>query len=111
MKLTELDPRWVGSGGEGVTQDGKPAPERHGVAISFICPCGTHPRDEEYETDRCVVPFNNPLDGGARVDTGAGSYWERTGDTFETLTLAPSIQRVGGCKWHGQIQNGEIVPA
>lgn len=44
--------------------------------------------------------MQNPLD-----------YWERTGDTFDTLTLKPSIQRVGGCAWHGFITNGEVIGA
>lgn len=37
--------------------------------------------------------------------------WSREGDTIETLTLHPSIQRLDGCKWHGWIRNGEIVNA
>lgn len=115
MRLTELDPRWVGAGGEGVynqAPDGTliPATERHGVGITFICPCGTHPRDAEYDTDRCCILFNNPLDGGGKFDaTAEGHYWTRVGETFEALTLTPSIQRVGGCGWHGFITNGEMV--
>ena len=37
--------------------------------------------------------------------------WQRTGDTFETLTLHPSILRSpqkGGCGWHGWVTNGEV---
>jgi hypothetical protein len=115
MRLVELEPRWARSGGEGIyntAPDGTrvPAPERLGIGVSFRCPCGTHPRDEEYETDRCVILFENPLDGGGRFDaTTEGHYWTRTGDTFDTLTLTPSIQRVGGCRWHGFITNGEAV--
>jgi hypothetical protein len=111
MKLIDLAPRWVGAGGEGITQaDGSPAPERHGVGITFICPCGTHPRDGEYDTDRCCIIFENPLDGGGRFDaTTPGHYWTRVGETFETLSLTPSIQRVGGCGWHGFITNGEMI--
>lgn len=65
MKLTDLDPRWLGAGGEGVTRDGQPVPERRGVAISFRCPCsgGSH---EDW--DRVVIEFNNPLDGGPPHD-------------------------------------------
>lgn len=115
MKLTDLDPRWVGAGGEGIyhtAPDGTlvPAPERRGVGVSFRCPCGSHPQDDEYETDRCVIFLENPLDGLGRFDaTTPGHYWTREGEAFETLTLAPSIQRVGGCGWHGFIRNGEII--
>ena len=114
MRLVDLDPRWVGAGGEGVYHRGPngdliPAPERHGVAITFRCPCGTHQRDDEYDTDRVVVEFNNPLDGGPPHDPRPAARWDRTGDTFETLTIRPSIQRIGGCGWHGYITNGEAA--
>lgn len=131
MRLTELDPRWVGAGGPGIRQrtdrpclacagrgcddchqSGKeyePAPARHGVGISFRCPCGTHPRDDDFETDRCVILFNNPLDGQGKFDaTPDGHYWQREGDTFDTLRLTPSILRTDGCGWHGFI--GQTAP-
>lgn len=135
MRLTDLDPRFVGAGGEGVLSrtnklcsvcNGEnsgecrhchgggfeygPAPRREGVGVIFKCPCGNH--DEGHE---CYVPFANPLDGGPAHDTkgwnGSGG-WQRTGDTFETLTLTPSIFRRtehGGCGWHGFVTNGEVT--
>lgn len=103
MKLVDLNPGWLSAGGEGVTRNGQPVPERHGVGVYFDCPCGCD--------ERCYVMFRNPTDGGpARLD-GDTSSWERTGDTFEALTLAPSIYRRLGCGWHGWIRNGEIVNA
>ena len=51
--------------------------------------------------------IQNPVDGGPRFPYDH-HYWERTGDTFETLKLTPSIQRVGGCGWHGFI--GKDIP-
>lgn len=58
------------------------------------------------------VPFKNPLDGGPGCG-GGNPEWERTGDTIETLTLRPSIQRKQingeGCTWHGYITNGEAT--
>lgn len=99
MKLTDLNPTFYSAGGEGITRaDGTPAPERRGVGLGFDCPCGNP--DEEH---RCYIPFANPLDGGPAVERG----WQRTGDTFETLTLTPSIQRMDGCRWHGFITDGE----
>ena len=99
MRLTELDPHWVGAGGEGVTHNGAPVAERHGVGISFDCPCGCDSRG--------FIGFANPLDGGPPYDPRPNALWQRTGDTFDTLTLSPSIQRhkVGdhGCEWHGYI--------
>jgi hypothetical protein len=102
MKLTDLNPHWLGHGGEGVTnKDGKPIPYRHGIGISFDCPCG--------QGDRVAIMFENPLDCGARLE-GRHAYWRRDGATFEDLTLSPSIQRAdpGGCRWHGFVSNGEI---
>lgn len=99
-----MNPRWMGAGGAGVFRaDGSPAPERHGVGVIFDCPCGN--ADENHQL---YVPFANPLDGGPQHDAQG---WQRTGDTFETLTLSPSILRSiakGGCGWHGFITQGEI---
>src|SRR5512146_628925 len=104
MKLIELSPRWIGAGGDGITRDGVPVPRREGVALWLErCPCGCG-------TPLCLY-VDPPLDGGAPIGLPA---WRRTGDTFETLTLAPSILRNssrGGCGWHGFIRNGEIVRA
>ena len=99
MKLTELNPGWVGAGGEGISdKDGNPVPRRVGVGVAFDCPCGCD--------SRAYIPFANPLDGGTGV--GRAPHWDRIGDTFETLTLKPSIQRVGGCEWHGFLTDGEF---
>lgn len=103
MKLIDLNPIWVGTGGEGITETktGKPVPRRERVAIEFDCPCGC---------GRPVcIPFLNPDDGGKSVYQNYG--WQREGTTFETLTLTPSILRSGGCGWHGFVTKGEIVNA
>ena len=104
MRLTDLNPRWVGTGGEGVTRDGQPVPWQDGVAISFDCPCGSP------ECGRACIEFTNPLGGGPPTRTD-NHTWQREGDTFETLTLTPSIQRLDNCRWHGFIRAGEIVNA
>ena len=102
MKLIELNPKWIGAGGEEVfDKDHNPIPERTGVGVGFDCPCGCE--------SRCFIPFTNPLDGGPAIQDRV--TWERTGDIFENLTLTPSILRIGGCAWHGFITNGEIVNA
>jgi hypothetical protein len=106
VKLTELNPSFVGYGGEGISdKDGNTVPRREGVGLHFDCPCGCD--------QPCFVYFSNPLDGGATVN-GAGPAWTRTGTDFETLTLAPSILRSkerGGCGWHGWITDGEVRSA
>jgi hypothetical protein len=107
VRLTELNPRWVGKGGEGVFRTNaqgelEPAPRREGVGIIMACPC------RGADCPSLYVPFDRPLDGGPPIDA---HNWTRTGDTFETLSLTPSIQRIGGCGWHGFITNGEVIKA
>ncbi len=107
MKLVDLNPRWIGHGGEGVfDKDDNPIPFRDGIGISCSCPCGCR--------RPLFVPFRNPLDGGPPYTEGT-PLWDREGDNFETLTLSPSILRVKingqGCGWHGFIKNGEIIVA
>jgi len=105
MMLTDLDPEWVFSGGEGVSdQHGNPRPLREGVGLEFDCPCGC--------ASRAYVTFHNPLDGGP-VNDPSRPAWTREGHTFETLTLRPSILRTPpyGCGWHGFITNGVVTVA
>lgn len=85
MKLTELRPRYDA-----------------GSWLSFDCPkC----------KERLAVPVRPTPDGSA-PDPRA---WDRTGDTFETLTISPSIDSHHvlddgtKCNWHGFIRNGEIL--
>jgi len=97
MRLIDLNPAWVGYGGEGVTHDGQPVPRRERVGLWFDCPCGNG--------EKVALMFRNPPDGGPAMQ---GNTWERTGNTFETLTLKPSIQRSdpNGCRWHGFLTDG-----
>lgn len=99
MKLTELEPRLIGHGGEGVTTNGEPVPRTEGVGLVCNCPCGSG--------HELYVPFENPIGPGPlKAQWG----WLRTGESFETLTLVPSIFRKepGECGWHGFITGGEV---
>jgi hypothetical protein len=55
--------------------------------ISFDCP-------EGHEDCWHNIPFTPSLDGSVGEPQQNGCLWDRTGDTFETLTLSPSIRRV-----------------
>ena len=106
MKLTELNPRWLGSGGDSVTDmEGNPVPFRAKVAITFDCPCGSS------DCIRACIGFSNPPDGQGPSISSGESTWVIWGDSFENMTLAPSIQRVGDCGWHGWIKAGNVVEA
>lgn len=93
MRLTDLDPNWATS------VDG-----RTGMGVVFQCPCkpdcGTH----------LGVWFANPIDGGeaASAECSPKPRWKRMGETFETLTLTPSIDASSSGHWHGFITNGEV---
>lgn len=102
MRITTLNPTFLGAGGPGIyNADMTPSTPRHGVGILMDCPCGN--ADESHQL---YVPFKNPLDGGPSVNDRG---WDRAGDTFDTLTLNPSVLRLEGCKWHGWIKNGEAT--
>lgn len=109
MRLVDLNPRWF-------TDDG-----RH-VGVNFDCPgdcCAGKPsardlfdaRERAGETKIIIsVPFKTGTDGLPYRDDG----WDRSGDTFDSLTLAPSVQAYGFKRelhWHGFIRSGEAVNA
>lgn len=108
MRLVDLNPQFYGYGGEGISDKyGNPSHERTGIGLLCDCPCG-----------KCGnllgVPFANPIDGQPPPGSLGPRGWERTGETFDTLTLSPSILRnraKGGCGWHGFIRNGEVICA
>lgn len=91
--LTELNPKWIGSGGEGISdKDGNPVPFKQESALEFDCPCGC----------------------GARIlitvlEGFGGSHWTKTGNDFNDITLKPSIQRTTGCKLHFFVTDGKIT--
>jgi hypothetical protein len=116
MRLADLNPRWF-------AEDG-----RQGQGITFDCPCGCKgtPR-----AARLGVAFFPALDGGAPIDVnkfeplmkamtdpdGRPPYdtappavlWGRVGDTFETLTLIPSVDASASGHWHGHVRAGEVT--
>lgn len=108
MKLTELAPRWASdryyrNASGVVVYDGM----RQGMGITFDCP---HCR-----VTRLAVFFSNPRDGLPPLTTeldpphAARKLWARSGETFDTLSLSPSIDASADGHWHGFITNGEVT--
>ncbi|MGH9366245.1 MAG: DUF6527 family protein [Thermoanaerobaculia bacterium] len=103
-----LEPAWL------VTAEGN----RRGMGISFLCP--VHGNNGPNRMP-CYLGLwlENPLDGGPPYkpgdtyrprpgqETGTEPLWRREGETFDTLTLTPSINAEG--HWHGFIRNGEVT--
>ena len=107
-RLVDLEPRWLSSGGEGITdKNGNPVPERSKIGIMFRCPIC--PREAN-----CRIPvlFENPPDGLGPLP-GGGTTWRIVGGTtFDDLQLRPSILMLSGCKWHGHVglnKPGEVT--
>ena len=98
MKLVDLDPRWCSE-----------STDRHGMGISFDCPHCVAAKVPVDAIFTIFVPFSNPLDGKPAFKDHR-VLWQRTGDTFETLTLAPSVDasRTHPGGWHGHVQGGEL---
>ena len=101
MKLTDLRPKWITARG------------RDGVGVSFDCPCSACARSADKDRQTIAVFFDRPLDGGpALADL---KTWQREGDTFEALTLRPSIRFMTRGPdtglvehWHGFVTAGEL---
>jgi hypothetical protein len=113
-RLVECNPRW---GVDGIRGD------HQSRWLTFECP-------EGHANCRHQIPFTPSLDGANHASPQRnGAIWTRTGDTFETLTLTPSIRRDpifpdarsaldGGyhqddlpsllCAFHGHIKDGGI---
>ncbi len=88
MFLVDREPSWVSS-----------ANGRFGMGLRFLCPHCDH---------FLVLWFENPLDKGPSVNpkTHRAPLWRRTGSTFETLSLSPSINARD--HWHGVLEKGEL---
>ena len=73
-RLVDCNPRWAVR--DGVT-----------CGVGFDCP-------EGHEGCAHTIPFTPALDGSPAASWySSGAVWQRTGDTFETLSLSPSILR------------------
>jgi hypothetical protein len=94
MQLVKLDPHWV-------EHEGK----RCGV--SFECPeHGTHTGPNAY--CRQVVQFTPAIEGGHVASWQDNKHiWQRKGESFEALTLTPSVR--AGCGWHGFVTAGMVT--
>jgi hypothetical protein len=119
VKLTDLQPRWFDVPGVGTDKDG----------VTFFCPCARCLGDPEHRT-RLAVQFANPVNGEPKPlvmmrllaqalqkdhtpeerknVVPPGFLWTRTGETFEALTLTPSVDASPAGHWHGFVTKGEI---
>jgi hypothetical protein len=109
MKLSDLNPRWTVAAqwlepGGVIRFNQDNFWGREGMGLSFDCP--------HCITQRIGVWFSNPIDGKSPIS--GVCLWKRERETFETLTLTPSINttetKIDVEKhWHGFIKNGIVI--
>lgn len=90
MRLLELNPRWFGL-------------QRVRTGLTFLCPCCMQERLGVFFT-----PYIN-LSGIEILDFKDQLHWNRTGDSFDTLSLSPSIDASHLKHRHGFITEGRIT--
>lgn len=104
QRLTDRRPKWVTFG-----QWSEQAPPLY-IGLSFDCPCPAC----ETKPKRLACLFWPPVDPeGAIARYGLflpdnGRHRRVSGETFDTLTLSPSLGF--DPHWHGHITAGEIIP-
>lgn len=110
MRLNDLEPKWI-------TLQGWSSPKPFYVGVSFFCPhCSPTASDHgPLRRRRLAVMFHPPIDpAGAQAEYGFDlpdqGHRRVTGETFETLTLAPSVNFNSIGHWHGTIKAGECHP-
>jgi hypothetical protein len=113
VRLLDLKPRWVGvnpayPSGSWVLPAGQVAPRPIHIGVSFICP---HCINQRLAV--LFYPIIDPDDWVAKqgwaLPDATHKRWMRTGDTFDTLTLTPSIDCSKSGHFHGYITNGEVT--
>jgi hypothetical protein len=111
LKLAELDPHWVG------------LCQGHAIGITFLCPhcrkcrigvafdepIGGHHLENVIGRDVAVFLTREFMTGTGRFQNSTLKKWHREGETFDGLSLSPSIDTSECGHWHGSVTNGEIV--
>jgi hypothetical protein len=92
--------------------------------VSFDCPCCV---GKPNNGSRLAIFFTPPLSSHPPADVSGPGHvarneanhltdhhvgailWQRTGETFETLSLMPSVDCSKWGHWHGFLTNGEAA--
>lgn len=107
MKLVDLDPHWIGL-------KGWVASDPFYVGVSFLCPhCPVDASEHgKHRRRRLAVNFWPPIDPydwlSRIIKPPAIGHTRVRGETFDTLTLSPSIGFDNIGHWHGHIIDGKI---
>ena len=120
MKLSDLEPRWaqnVMMNYHGTGQSNFP-PVGFRNGLTFLCPHCVALGNREQRLGVTFTPSLGPMDWltpGQPITDPKDNVWTRDGgDSFDSLSLSPSIDTSQGRidfagHWHGYIKNGEIL--
>jgi len=110
MRLVDLDPRWLMKDDKRVGFVFKSPTLGDDMWMAIYEP---HPGYHElWRAINAAFPEGKKNAKGftRSVQTmNARQSWTVTGDTFETITVSPSLDGSPAGNWHGFIQNGNIV--
>jgi hypothetical protein len=114
MRLNELEPRWFDIPGVGGAKDGitflcpcaacANLPQRRRLGVQFANPIGSDPKPPMTQKEKNVHLFEL-----RSFDVAPSICWQRTGETFDDLTLTPSVDASKSGHWHGCITNGQLT--
>jgi hypothetical protein len=110
VKLSTLEPHWI-------TLEGWASTDPFYIGVSFLCPhcnVGPCPTCGKDQGKRLAVKFYPPIDPAGlmgKVFDPLPEYGHKrlSGDTFDTLTLHPSIGFDNPPHFHGTIIDGEVT--
>lgn len=115
MRLIDLDPRWLTSDGRRIglifMSPASKLGKTSGKTWRQTCFFEATPFCEQVRVVNATMRDNADADGEfddwqpCREDFA----WKMIGDTFDTLSITPSIDGSAGGLWHGFITNGAIT--
>lgn len=100
MRLVDLSPRWI-----------------HADIFAFLCPhcwqtlltCKRVVMSRREQRELCERLFGEDDWNELVILSEVQCAWTMAGDSFDTMTVTPSLNAEKSGHWHGHITNGEIV--
>ena len=105
MRLTDLNPQWI-------VPANWSSPELFALGFTFVCPSCEYPVACYFKPSLDPANLRSKYGWPESFPPPRGELqWDRNGESFEALTLAPSINNdAAGCG-HWTLTNGELTEA
>lgn len=81
---------------------------RRAHGLLFLCPRCFERNAGPIGTHSVICWFRGRVPDDAQPGPGR---WDVAGTSLRDITLAPSIQLIGGCAWHGYVRDGTAIGA